>query len=206
MTSLTNWMLAFAAQGIPPGIAILLLLAMTRHLRRRYGARWLCRLWLILTALLLLPLRLALPGVPAARVTIPAAWSQVQTAVMESEMPDTLTAVSGNVAATVQQIAGTSPADAGAGHTVLPQLSLLEILAVLWLIGVATVLAWQTIAWFAWRHRAVNGAASAGADWQEAGRQAMQAVQLRRMPPLLASNAVRGPLTAGILWPVLLVQ
>ena len=120
MTSLTNWMLAFAAQGIPLGMAILLLLAMTRHLRRRYGARWLCRLWLILTALLLLPLRLALPGVPAARVTIPAAWSQVQTAVMESEMPDTLTAVSGNVAATVQQIAGTSPADAGVGYTVVP--------------------------------------------------------------------------------------
>ena len=205
MTSLTNWMLAFAAQGIPLGMAILLLLAMTRHLRRRYGARWLCRLWLILTALLLLPLRLVLPGVPAARVTIPAAWSHVQTAVMESEMPDTLTAVSGNVAATVQQIAGTSPADAGSGHIILSQLSLLEILAVLWLTGVATVLAWQTIAWFAWRRRAVNGAASAGADWQEAGRQAMQAVQLRRMPPLLASNAVRGPLTAGVLRPVLLV-
>ena len=126
MTSLTNWMLGLCRpRAFRWGMVILLLLAMTRHLRRRYGARWLCRLWLILTALLLLPLRLVLPGVPAAREIIPAAWSQVQTAVMEPEMPDTLTAVSGNVAATVQQIAGTSPADAGSGHIILPQLSLL---------------------------------------------------------------------------------
>ena len=75
MSAVVDQMLAFAAQGIPLGCAALVLLALARRLRRRYGARWLCRLWLALAVLFVLPLRLALPAAPAARVTLPAAWA-----------------------------------------------------------------------------------------------------------------------------------
>ena len=51
MSAVVDQMLAFAAQGIPLGCAALVLLALARRLRRRYGARWLCRLWLALAVL-----------------------------------------------------------------------------------------------------------------------------------------------------------
>lgn len=54
----------YALQEALVGLAALVLLAFAPHLQKRYGSRWLCRLWLILAALFLLPVRLLLPAAP----------------------------------------------------------------------------------------------------------------------------------------------
>ncbi|WP_294497463.1 M56 family metallopeptidase [uncultured Gemmiger sp.] len=223
MSAFVDWMLAFAAQGIPLGCAALVLLALARRLRRRYGARWLCRLWLALAVLFVLPLRLALPAVPAARVTLPAAWTAaVQTAQTETppqqglgEQPALSAAAPAQLPDTVQPPAADSaPAQApeplqadgrGTSGPAAPALSWLEVLTAMWLTGAAAVLLWQGAAYLLWRRRTVGQAVPAGPDWQQALDDAQAAVPLRRRPRLLASASVRGPVTAGILRPVLLV-
>ena len=204
MSALTTWMLAFAAQGLPLGLLILLLLAAGNALRRRYGARWTCRLWLVLAVLLLLPLRLAVPGMPAARVTVPASWAQVQSAPAQSAEPDF---PAGEIAAAVQPHADPAAAEtepAPADRVSVPAAPL-EVLTGIWLAGAAFVLLWQWGSWMVWRRRAVGRAMPASLDWQTAQETAAQAVPLRRVPRLLASDAVRGPVTAGVLCPFLLV-
>ena len=60
--------LTYLVQGVLLGAAGLALAALARVLRRRYGPAWLCRAWLALAILLVLPLRLALPAAaPAPR-------------------------------------------------------------------------------------------------------------------------------------------
>ena len=58
----------FALQGALAGLAPCALFALAPRLQKRYSSRWLCRLWLVLAALFLLPMRLALP----------ASWAPVQ--------------------------------------------------------------------------------------------------------------------------------
>ena len=150
MSAVVDQMLAFAAQGIPLGCAALVLLALARRLRRRYGARWLCRLWLALAVLFVLPLRLALPAAPAARVTLPAAWAAAapaetlpqpqqdegghyaSPAVLPEELPD--------AARPLPPAADGAPAQApavsqpgGAAGSGPPALAWLEVLAAVWL-------------------------------------------------------------------------
>lgn len=222
MSAVVDQMLAFAAQGIPLGCAALVLLALARRLRRRYGARWLCRLWLALAVLFVLPLRLALPAAPAARVTLPAAWAAAapaetlpqpqqdegghyaSPAVLPEELPDAARPLPPAAdGAPVQAPAVSQPGGAaGSGPPALPWL---EVLAAVWLAGAAAVALWQGTAYLLWRRRAVGRAVPAGPGWQQALDDAQAAVPLRRRPRLLASAAVRGPVTAGILRPVLLV-
>ena len=215
-------MLAFAAQGIPLGCAALVLLALARRLRRRYGARWLCRLWLALAVLFVLPLRLALPAVPAARVTLPAAWAAAapaetlpqpqqdegvlpaSPAVLPEELPDAARPLTPTADGAPAQ-APAAPQPGGAAGSGPPALAWLEVLAAVWLAGAAAVALWQGAAYLLWRRRAVGRAVPAGPGWQQALDDAQAAVPLRRRPRLLASAAVRGPVTAGILRPVLLV-
>ena len=79
------------------------------------------------------------------------------------------------------------------------------MLAAAWLAGAAAVALWQGGGLSALA-AACGGAGGPGrAGWQQALDDAQAAVPLRRRPRLLASAAVRGPVTAGILRPVLLV-
>ena len=66
--------LTYLVQGVLLGAAGLVLAVLARVLRRRYGPAWLCRAWLALAILLVLPLRLALPAAAPApvRLTAPA--------------------------------------------------------------------------------------------------------------------------------------
>ncbi|HJD21827.1 MAG TPA: M56 family metallopeptidase [Candidatus Gemmiger faecigallinarum] len=198
MPTVVDWLLAFAAQGIPLGCAALVLLALARRLRRRYGARWLCRVWLVLAALLLLPLRLAVPALSPARVTLPA-WTATD---FRLETGGALLAAQQGAAA--GGTAGQGAADA-AGHAAVLAISPLELLAAVWLAGAAAVLLWQGAAYLVWRRRAVGRGVPAGEDWRQALQDAMNLHPMHRPPRLLASAAVRAPVTAGVLRPVLLV-
>lgn len=62
--------LLYFAQGLVLGLAALALLAAAPLLQKRYSARWFCRAWLALAALLALPLRMLLPAAAPAPVTL----------------------------------------------------------------------------------------------------------------------------------------
>lgn len=63
--------IAFLVQGLLLGLVVLALLAAAPKLQKRYGPRWLCRLWVVLAVLFLVPVRALLPQAPAA-VTVSA--------------------------------------------------------------------------------------------------------------------------------------
>ena len=63
--------IAFLVQGLLLGLVVLALLAAAPKLQKRYGPRWLCRLWVALAVLFLVPVRALLPQAPAA-VTVSA--------------------------------------------------------------------------------------------------------------------------------------
>ena len=52
-------------QGLLLGLAALALLAAAPGLQKRYGPQWLCRLWVVLAVLLLVPVHFLLPKAPA---------------------------------------------------------------------------------------------------------------------------------------------
>ena len=52
-------------QGILLGLAALALLAAAPRLQKHYGPQWLCRLWVTLAVLLLVPLHALVPQAPA---------------------------------------------------------------------------------------------------------------------------------------------
>ena len=58
--------IAFLVQGLLLGLVVLALLAAAPKLQKRYGPRWLCRLWVVLAVLFLVPVRALLPQAPAA--------------------------------------------------------------------------------------------------------------------------------------------
>ena len=60
--------IAFLVQGLLLGLVVLALLAAAPKLQKRYGPRWLCRLWVVLAVLFLVPVRALLPQAPAAVV------------------------------------------------------------------------------------------------------------------------------------------
>ena len=62
--------LDYFAQSLVLGLAVAALLAATPLLQKRYSARWFCRAWLALAALLVLPLRAVLPETAPATVTL----------------------------------------------------------------------------------------------------------------------------------------
>ena len=55
-------------QGILLGLAALALLAAAPRLQKRYGPQWLCRLWVTLAVLLLVPLHALVPQAPGGGV------------------------------------------------------------------------------------------------------------------------------------------
>ena len=77
---LTALFSAYAVQGVLLAAVTLAVLGLGRRLQRRYGARWFCRVWLVLAVLFLLPLRLLAPDAPAARITVPDALTIPRTA------------------------------------------------------------------------------------------------------------------------------
>ena len=100
--------------------------------------------------------------------------------------------------------AGTDAAQNAAAAPGLPA-RLPAVLALVWLAGVAAVLVWQGAAYLVWRRRALRHSTPPDPAWQQALQTAQQAVPLPCPPDLVASAAVRSPVAAGILRPLLFV-
>lgn len=213
---LTALFSAYAVQGVLLAAVALVVLGLGRRLQRRYGARWLCRVWLVLAVLFLLPLRLLVPDAPAARLTVPDALTRPRAAAgftSDESLPQVEEAADGSLAPEDNAIPpaavdGPFPAvplsrdAAGSGRQLPP---LIEVAAGLWLAGAAAVLLWQGLAWSLWYRRVLRLRRVPDPEWQTALEDARRQVRLRRPPRLTASAGVGGPLVTGLLRPVLLV-
>lgn len=197
--------IAFFVQGLLLGLAVLALLAAAPKLQKRYGPRWLCRLWVTLAMLFLVPVRALLPQAPAA-VTVSAAPFYTQMTALAEET-------------TAKPAAGvpyrTTTAADNTTHYIVPRAELqtgsrmiLERLAVdtnwgnlaaaAWEIGLAAAALYQFGGYTVWRIRVRRTAQPVAQSWRDALPQG-------QCPHMQATPLVRSPMVAGALHPVLLV-
>lgn len=197
--------IAFLVQGLLLGLVVLALLAAAPKLQKRYGPRWLCRLWVALAVLFLVPVRALLPQAPAA-VTVSAQPFYTQMTALTEE---TTTKPDANVPYR------TTTADDNTMHYIVPRAELqtgrrtvLERLAIdtnwgnlaalAWELGVMAVALYQFGGYAVWRIRVGRNAQPVAKSWRDALPQG-------QCPQMQATPLVRSPMVAGALHPVLLV-
>ena len=197
--------IAFLVQGLLLGLVVLALLAAAPKLQKRYGPRWLCRLWVALAVLFLVPVRALLPQAPAA-VTVSAQPFYTQMTALTEE---TTTKPAANVPYR------TTTADDNTMHYIVPRAELqtgrrtvLERLAIdtnwgnlaalAWELGVMAVALYQFGGYAVWRIRVGRNAQPVAKSWRDALPQG-------QCPQMQATPLVRSPMVAGALHPVLLV-
>ena len=111
-------------------ILILLLLALTPLLRRRYAAKWRYWVWFALAARLLIPLNISLPKAPV-QVQIP------NRTVLSVPAADTAAQISA-----VQPAAGGEPVQIPQAAASAP-VTIMQLAAMIWLAGAVLFLLWQ---------------------------------------------------------------
>ena len=190
-------------QGILLGLAALALLAAAPRLQKRYGPQWLCRLWVTLAVLLLVPLHALVPQAPAA-VSVDTTPLYSKTALSQEVTERPADGVPYMVA-----MEGDTPtgyivprAELQTGHrTVLERLAVgatrLNLLALAWNLGVLAVALYQFGGYAVWRIRVRRTAQPVDPGWRSALPQGA-------CPRMVATPLVRSPMVAGTLHPVLL--
>ena len=190
-------------QGILLGLAALALLAAAPRLQKRYGPQWLCRLWVTLAVLLLVPLHALVPQAPAA-VSVDTTPLYSRTALSQEVTERPADGVPYMVA-----VEGGAPtgyivprAELQTGHrTVLECLAVgatrLNLLALAWNLGVLAVALYQFGGYAVWRIRVRRTAQPVDPGWRSALPQGA-------CPRMVATPLVRSPMVAGTLHPVLL--
>lgn len=190
-------------QGILLGLAALALLAAAPRLQKRYGPQWLCRLWVTLAVLLLVPLHALVPQAPAA-VSVDTTPLYSRTALSQEVTERPADGVPYMVA-----MEGDAPtgyivprAELQTGHrTVLERLAVgatrLNLLALAWNLGVLAVALYQFGGYAVWRIRVRRTAQPVDTSWRSALPQGA-------CPRMVATPLVRSPMVAGTLHPVLL--
>lgn len=210
---LSNVFLALLMQGVLLSLAALGLLVLAPRLQKRYGAVWLCRLWLVLAVALLVPLRLVVPELPApVRVQAPAALTQPMQPTAPPQTGNPLPALPDPVPAQpevpdiedfrveITLIEGDAAPEDPVVHAA-PTLALpaspVQWLALAWA-GVALALVvWQIAAWLVWRRRVRRQRTPLHPSWQNV----LSGSRLRAW----AAPGLRSPMVTGLLRPVLLV-
>ena len=197
--------IAFLVHGLLLGLAALALLAAAPKLQTRYGAQWLCRLWVTLAVLFLVPVRTILPQTPAA-VTVSAQPLYTQVTALTEEtttkpaagVPYRTTTAADN---TTRYIVPRTELQAG-NRTILERLAIDtnrgNLAALAWEIGILAVALYQFGGYAIWRLRVRRTACPVPKSWRDALPQG-------QCPQMQATPQVRSPMVAGALHPVLLV-
>ena len=140
-------------QGILLGLAALALLAAAPRLQKRYGPQWLCRLWVTLAVLLLVPLHALVPQAPAA-VSVDTTPLYSRTALSQEVTERPADGVPYMVAMEDGAPTGyiVPRAELQTGHrTVLERLAVgatrLNLLALAWNLGVLAVFGIEKVQW-----------------------------------------------------------
>lgn len=190
-------------QGILLGLAALALLAATPRLQKRYGPQWLCRLWVTLAVLLLVPLHALVPQAPAA-VSVDTTPLYSRTALSQEVTERPADGVPYMVAMEDGAPTGyiVPRAELQTGHrTVLERIAVgatrLNLLALAWNLGVLAVALYQFGGYAVWRIRVRRTAQPVDTSWRSALPQGA-------CPRMVATPLVRSPMVAGTLHPVLL--
>lgn len=201
-SALRQLFLNYLVQGCVLGLGTLALLGAAPGLLRRYSPRWFCRVWAVMALLLVLPLG----SLPARRQSAPvqlytpAVWQEPLAAPAAPVQPDWHTATAADP---VSGQPDEPPVPAERPAPSLPDP--LALLAGVWLGGTGLMLAWQWSSYLVWRRRALRTARPAAGIWVDAWQDACEQVPLRRPVPLYTTPLVRGPVTAGLWRPVVLV-
>ena len=185
-------------QGILLGLAALALLAAAPRLQKRYGPQWLCRLWVTLAVLLLVPLHALVPQAPAA-VSVDTTPLYSKTALSQEVTERPADGVPYMAAPTGYIV---PRAELQTGHrTVLERLAVgatrLNLLALAWNLGVLAVALYQFGGYAVWRIRVRRTAQPVDTSWRSALPQGACP------PPWGCAPAAWRP-CAGTLHPVLL--
>ena len=197
--------IAFLVQGLLLGLAALALLAAAPKLQTRYGAQWLCRLWVTLAVLFLVPVRTILPQTPAA-VTVSAqplytqvtALTEETTAKPAAGVPYRTTTAADN---TTRYIVPRTELQTGK-RTILERLAIDtrwgNLAALAWEAGMLAVALYQFGGYAVWRLHVRRTVCPVSQSWRDALPQG-------QCPQMQATPLVRSPMVAGTLHPVLLV-
>ena len=226
-----TWLLSLLSIGLGGSAAAVAALALRPWLMCRYTARWRCRLWGVLAAVLLagpVLLALPLPQLPAApgwRVTLPAPETSPTDRVSAAQSgefstnesdpvenpahPETDTsAVTGNqpTAETVPQAGNATPkAEFPVKLPQLPKPSLPAAVFALWLVGALGFALWRAAGYWLWSRR-VRRWDSPAPEWAaELARAAAAEQGLRRSVPVRCNARISGPLVTGLARPTLLL-
>lgn len=197
--------IAYLTQGLLLGLAALALLAAAPKLQKRYGPQWLCRLWVTLAVLFLVPVRALVPQAPAA-VSVSAAPLYTPVTVLQEEttqkpagnVPYRTTTAADN---TTHYIVPRTEIQTGR-RTILERLAINttrgNLAALVWELGILAVAVYQFGGYAVWRIRVGCNAQPVAKSWRDALPQG-------QCPQMQATPLVRSPMVAGALHPVLLV-
>lgn len=197
--------IAYLTQGLLLGLVVLALLAAVPKLQKRYGPRWLCRLWGTLAVLFLVPVRALVPQAPAA-VSVSAAPLYTPVTVLQEEttqkpagnVPYRTTTAADN---TTHYIVPRTEIQTGR-RTILERLAINttrgNLAALVWELGILAVAVYQFGGYAVWRIRVGRNAQPVAKSWRDALPQG-------QCPQMQATPLVRSPMVAGALHPVLLV-
>ena len=197
--------IAYLTQGLLLGLAALALLAAAPRLQKRYGPQWLCRLWVTLAVLFLVPVRALVPQAPAA-VSVSAAPLYTPVTVLQEEttqkpagnVPYRTTTAADN---TTHYIVPRTEIQTGR-RTILERLAINttrgNLAALVWELGILAVAVYQFGGYAVWRIRVGRNAQPVAKSWRDALPQG-------QCPQMQATPLVRSPMMAGALHPVLLV-
>lgn len=197
--------IAFLVQGLLLGLAALALLAAAPKLQTRYGAQWLCRLWVTLAVMFLVPVRTILPQTPAAVIvsaqplyTQVTALTEETTTKPAAGVPYRTTTAADN---TTRYIVPRTELQAG-NRMILERLAIDtnwgNLAALAWEVGMLAVALYQFGGYAVWRIRVGRNAQPVAKSWRDALPQG-------QCPQMQATPLVRSPMVAGALHPVLLV-
>ena len=205
--------LTFTVEGALLGLLGLALIALSGPLRRRYGSRWLSRVWLALALVAAVPLRLLLPDVPApVRLAPPAGLLETvaeeeragkDLPLEEAEPPQEPIQIAAEPEETASQPAAIQPQMPAEKNAARP--APLDLMAAVWLAGFCVLMLRQWSGYLLWRRWVLRCALQAPAAWRAALKQACAAQPGVQPPRLLASRAACGILVMGFFAPVLLV-
>ena len=152
--------IAYLTQGLLLGLVVLALLAAVPKLQKRYGPRWLCRLWVTLAVLFLVPVRALVPQAPAA-VSVSAAPLYTPVTVLQEEttqkpagnVPYRTTTAADN---TTHYIVPRTEIQTGR-RTILERLAINttrgNLAALVWELGILAVAVYQFGGYAVWRIR-----------------------------------------------------
>lgn len=191
-------------QGLLLGLAALALLVAAPRLQKRYGPQWLCRLWVTLAVLFLMPLHALVPQAPAAMsVDTTPLYSRTALSQQVTERPADgvpyMVAMEGDTP--TGYIVPRAELQTGC-RTVLERLAVgatrLNLLALVWNLGALAVALYQFGGYAVWRIRVRRTAQPVDPSWRSVLPQGL-------CPRMVATPLVRSPMVAGALHPVLLV-